>query len=106
MIKLKDILREGKTVSIFGGGDSALDWAMELQKLSKVNLDHRRDDFRGAQATVDKVKQIAKDGKITLFTKFQMTAIKGEKKLETIEITSDDKEVKTLSTIFRDEFFW
>ena len=54
---------EGKTVTIFGGGDSALDWAVELSKTSKVNLIHRRDDFRGAQATVDKVKQLAKEGK-------------------------------------------
>ena len=43
---------EGKTVSIFGGGDSALDWAVELSKNSTVNLIHRRDEFRGAQATV------------------------------------------------------
>ena len=38
---------EGKTVAIFGGGDSALDWAVELSKKSKVNLIHRRDEFRG-----------------------------------------------------------
>ena len=96
---------EGKTVSIFGGGDSALDWAVELSKNSKVNLVHRRDDFRGAQATVDKVRQLAKEGKINLFTKSQMTAIKGEKKLETIDITSDDKEVKTLKTDYALGFF-
>ena len=46
---------EGKAVTIFGGGDSALDWAVELSKNSKVNLVHRRDEFRGAQATVDQV---------------------------------------------------
>ena len=80
-VKNKKIF-EGKTVTIFGGGDSALDWAVEFSKNSKVNLVHRRDDFRGAQATVDKVKQLAKDGKLNLFTKFQMTAIKGENNLE------------------------
>ena len=58
-IKDKKIF-EGKTVTIFGGGDSALDWAVELSKNSKVNLIHRRDDFRGAQATVDKVQTISK----------------------------------------------
>ena len=72
---------EGKTVTIFGGGDSALDWAVELSKNSKVNLIHRRDDFRGAQATVDKVKQLAKEEKINLLTKFQMISIKGKNKL-------------------------
>ena len=96
---------EGKTVTIFGGGDSALDWAVELSKNSTVNLIHRRDDFRGAQATVDKVKQLSKEGKINLFTKFQMIGIKGENKLESIDIQSDDKEVKTLQTDYALGFF-
>ena len=56
-IKDKTIFK-GKTVSIFGGGDSALDWAIELSKDSKVNLIHRRDEFRGAQASVDKLSLI------------------------------------------------
>ena len=59
---------------------------MELSKNSKVNLVHRRDEFRGAQATVDKVHQLEKDGKINLFTKFQMTAINGKINLESIDI--------------------
>ena len=96
---------DGKTVSIFGGGDSALDWAVELSKVSKVNLIHRRDDFRGAQATVDKVKKLAKEGKLNLFTKFQMTAIKGENNLESIDIKSDDEEVKTIKTDYVLGFF-
>ena len=95
----------GKTVSIFGGGDSALDWAVELSKNSKVNLIHRRDDFRGAQASVDKVRKLAKEGKINLFTKFQMTAIKGKDKLESIDIKTDDNEVKTLQTDYALGFF-
>ena len=103
-IKDKSIFKD-KTVTIFGGGDSALDWAVELSKNSKVNLVHRRDDFRGAQATVDKVHELSKSGKIDLFTKFQMTAIKGENDLESIEIKDDDKEVKTLKTDFALGFF-
>ena len=103
-IKDKKIF-EGKTVTIFGGGDSALDWAVELSKNSKVNLVHRRDDFRGAQATVDTVKQLAKEGKLNLFTKFQMMAIKGENNLESIDIKSDDKEIKTLKTDYVLGFF-
>jgi thioredoxin reductase (NADPH) len=96
---------EGKTVSIFGGGDSALDWAVELSKNSKVNLIHRRDEFRGAQATVEKVQQLSKNGKINLFTKFQMTAIKGKNILESIDIKSDDNEVKTIQTDYVLGFF-
>ena len=37
-----------KKICIFGGGDSALDWALELSKNSKITLIHRRDQFRGA----------------------------------------------------------
>ena len=103
-IKDKQIF-EGKTVSIFGGGDSALDWAVELSKNSKVNLIHRRDDFRGAQATVDKVHDLAKNGKIDLYTKYQMSSIKGNGKLESIDIKNDAKETKTLKTDFALGFF-
>ena len=74
-VKDKKIFK-GKTVSIFGGGDSALDWAIELSKDSSVNLIHRRDEFRGAQATVDKMHKLVKEGKINLFTKYQMTKFK------------------------------
>ncbi len=103
-IKDKSIF-DGKIVSIFGGGDSAIDWAIELSKNSKVNLIHRRDEFRGAEANVDKVRQLAKDGKICLFTKFQMNSIKGQDKLESIEIKSEDKELKTLQTDYVLGFF-
>ena len=96
-IKDKSIFTD-KTVTIFGGGDSALDWAVELSKNSQVNLVHRRDDFRGAQATVDKVYELAKDGKINLFTKYQISSVKGEHKLESLDIKNDDKETKTLKT--------
>ncbi len=103
-VKNKKIF-EGKTVSIFGGGDSALDWAVELSNNSTVNLIHRRDDFRGAQATVDKVMSLAKDGKINLFTKYQMASIKGNNELESIDIKNDDKEIKTLKTDYVLGFF-
>ena len=103
-IKDKSIF-EGKIVTIFGGGDSALDWAVELSKNSKVNLVHRRDDFRGAQATVDKVHELAKGGKINLFTKCQMSSIKGAKQLESVNIKNDDNETKTLKTDYALGFF-
>ena len=103
-IKDKTIF-EGKTVTIFGGGDSALDWAVELSKTSTVNLVHRRDDFRGAQATVDKVHKLNKEGKINLFTKYQITSIKGNGKLESIEIKNDDKEIKNIKTDYVLGFF-
>jgi len=96
---------EGKIVTIFGGGDSALDWAVELSKTSKVNLIHRRDEFRGANATVDKVHELAKSGKINLFTKYQLSGIKGSSNLESVEITHENKEVKTFKTDYVLGFF-
>ncbi len=103
-IKDKKIF-EGKTVSIFGGGDSALDWAVELSKNSKVNLIHRRDDFRGAQSTVDKVHELAKSGKINLYTKYQLANANGENNLESIDIKHDDGEIKNIETDFALGFF-
>ena len=94
-----------KTVSIFGGGDSALDWAVVLSKNSKVNLIHRRDEFRGANATVDKVHELANAGKINLFTKYQLSGVKGSDNLEIAEITNDNKEVKSLKTDYILGFF-
>ncbi|WP_440939434.1 NAD(P)/FAD-dependent oxidoreductase [Candidatus Pelagibacter sp.] len=103
-VKDKNIFN-GKTVSIFGGGDSALDWAIELSKESHVNLIHRRDEFRGAQATVDKMQVLVKDGKINLFTKYQMANIYGEQTLESIDIKNDNGEIKNLKTEYVLGFF-
>jgi len=82
-----------------------LDWAVELSKNSKVNLVHRRDDFRGAQATIDKVHELAKNGKINLFTKYQISSVQGADQLESIDIKNDDKEIKTLKTDYVLGFF-
>jgi thioredoxin reductase (NADPH) len=103
-IKDKKIF-EGKTISIFGGGDSALDWAIELSKNSKVNLIHRRDEFRGAQSTVNKIFELAKAGKINLLTKYQISNVKGTDKLESIEVKHDNSETKILETDFVLGFF-
>ena len=92
-IKDKNIFKN-KTVSIFGGGDSALDWAIELSTNSKVNLIHRRDEFRGAQSSVDKVIKLNKEGEIQLLTKYQLNAIEGEDKIKNINIKHDDGNIK------------
>ena len=96
---------DGKTVSIFGGGDSALDWALELSKSSKVNLIHRRDEFKAAQATVNKIKDLSKSKKINLMTNFQLKMINGKSTIEEIEIESENKEVKKLKTDYVLGFF-
>ena len=95
-VKDKTIFKD-KSVVIFGGGDSALDWAIELSKTSKVTLIHRRDEFRGAQSSVDKVKELQKQNKIKLLTKYSIKDVKGNGNLESVEIKHDDgnnKEIK------------
>jgi thioredoxin reductase (NADPH) len=103
-IKDKNIFKD-KTISIFGGGDSALDWAIELSQNSKINLIHRRDGFSGAQASVDKVKELEKAGKINLFTQYQINSIKGEDSIETVSIKHDEGEIKELKTDYVLGFF-
>ena len=103
-IKDKNILKD-KTISIFGGGDSALDWAIELSQNSKINLIHRRDGFSGAQASVDKVKELEKEGKINLFTQYQINSIKGEDGIQSVSIKHDEGEIKELKTDYVLGFF-
>ncbi len=56
---------EGKRVVVLGGGDSALDWVVELApKSNGIVSIHRRDEYRGAQATVDKMMALAGEGKV------------------------------------------
>jgi thioredoxin reductase (NADPH) len=103
-IKDKKIFKD-KTISIFGGGDSALDWAIELSQNSKINLIHRRDGFSGAQASVDKVKELEKEGKINLFTQYQINSIKGGDSIEKVSIKHDEGEIKELKTDYILGFF-
>ena len=96
---------KNKIVSIFGGGDSALDWAIELSKISKVNLIHRREEFRGAQSTVDEMNKLVKIGKINLFTKYQLKNVNGLNGLQSIDIMHEEKEIKNIKTDYILGFF-
>lgn len=56
-----------KNLVIAGGGDSALDWTINLQPIAKhVTLIHRRDDFRAAPDSVNKMRELVAAGKMTL----------------------------------------
>ena len=103
-IKDKSIFKD-KTISIFGGGDSALDWAIELSNISKVNLIHRRDGFSGAESSVQKVKDLNDQGKINLYTKYQLDKISGDKNINSVKIKHDDGEVKEFKTDYVLGFF-
>lgn len=80
-----------KNLVIVGGGDSALDWTLNLQPLAKsVTLIHRRDDFRAAPASVSKMKELAEQNKINLIYG-QVTDVFGDNgNMKEIEITDND----------------
>ena len=103
-IKDKTVFKD-KTISIFGGGDSALDWAIELSNTSKVNLIHRRDGFSGAESSVQKVKELNDQGKINLYTKYQIDAVSGDKNIQSVKIKHDDGETKEFKTDYVLGFF-
>ncbi len=52
---------DNKKICIFGGGDSALDWSIELSKNSEVVLVHRRSEFRGTSKNVETIKRFERD---------------------------------------------
>ena len=75
----------GKRVVIAGGGDSALDWSIFLANIaSEVHLVHRRNEFRGALDSVEKVIELKKAGKIKVYTPSEVNEIKGKDALEAI----------------------
>ncbi len=76
-----------KNIFIFGGGDSALDWTVELSKIAKsVSLVHRRDAFRGAQHTEEMMRELVKNGKVNLLTPYLIDSIKGNGKVEGVTL--------------------
>ncbi len=83
----------GKKVLVAGGGDSALDWSIVLADIAdEVALLHRRTSFRGAPDSVDKVMNLAKDGKINLITNAQAVGLNGNGALKEIIIEVDNHE--------------
>lgn len=97
----------GKTVAIAGGGDSALDWAVELSGIAKkVYLIHRRPKFRGMESTVAKVHELAEVGKIKLVVPYQLHKLSGEGgRLESVEVIDLDGNTLTLNADILLPFF-
>jgi thioredoxin reductase (NADPH) len=76
-----------KRVVIAGGGDSALDWSVFLSNIaSEVTLIHRRNEFRGALDSVEKVQELKNAGKIKLITPAEIVGLNGAEHLESIDI--------------------
>ncbi len=88
-IKDPEVFR-GKKVVIAGGGDSALDWSIFLANVaSEVTLIHRRNEFRGALDSVEKVQALKNQGKINLITPAEVKALKGEQTLTGITVEKE-----------------
>ncbi len=86
-----------KDIVIVGGGDSALDWSLNLQPIAKkITLIHRRDSFRAAPDSVTKMRELVDKGAMT----FQLGQVKNligdNGQLNAIEIQDQDKNLKTL----------
>ena len=87
---------KNKKISIFGGGDSALDWAIELSKISEVTLIHRRHDFRGAEHSITLARSLEKKGKLKIKTPFQINSIEGKKIITAITIKDESGKIEKI----------
>jgi len=82
---------ENKDVFIFGGGDSALDWCVELaEKAKSLSLVHRRDAFRGAQHTEEQMRELVATGKVKLLTPYLIDSIEGSDKVTGVSLKNFD----------------
>ena len=85
-------LYRNKKVVIAGGGDSALDWSIFLADVaSEVTLVHRRNEFRGALDSVDRLKELKDIGKINLITPAEIDQVNGNEKLESVLIRKNNE---------------
>jgi len=98
-------LFKNKKISIFGGGDSALDWALELSKANEISLIHRRNDFRGAPFTLNEIKKKEKEGKIVIKTPYNLKSIEGDRTMTGIEIEHEDGKLEKIKTDYILSFF-
>ena len=89
---------KSKKICIFGGGDSALDWAIELSKNSDVTLVHRRSEFRGAEHSSEIIKKLKEEKKIKVKIPFQINSIEGKDKLTAITIKDENGKTEKIQT--------
>ncbi|AWG21273.1 ferredoxin--NADP(+) reductase [Flavobacterium faecale] len=98
-IKDPEVFRD-KRVVIAGGGDSALDWSIFLTDVaSEVTLIHRRNEFRGALDSVEKVQELKDAGKIRMITPAEVVGINGAEHVESI-VLDENGANRTIETDF------
>jgi thioredoxin reductase len=89
----------GKRVVVVGGGDSALDWTVNLlDTAARITLVHRRERFRAHAATVNQVARLAEEGKVDLRTPWQIRDVSGDGRIERVTLfrTDDEHDVAQL----------
>ena len=89
---------KNKKICIFGGGDSALDWAIELSKSAEVILVHRRNEFRAIEHSVKTARKLEKEGKLKIKTPFQINSIEGKDKVTAISVKNDNGKIEEIKT--------
>ena len=83
---------QNKKILIAGGGDSALDWAIDLSSIAQVTLMHRRKEFRAAPNSVSKMLELEKNKKID-FVFGQLSSLSGDaKNLKEVQYIHEEKE--------------
>ena len=82
----------GKRVALVGGGDSALDWAMNLQDTAElpIRLIHRRDRFRGLESSVNEVRRLADEGCVEILTPHEVRGARGNGTLQAITVENTE----------------
>jgi thioredoxin reductase len=82
---------DGKRVVVVGGGDSALDWTLNLLGTAEsVTLVHRRERFRAHEATVAEVARFASEGRVDLRTPWQIKDVAGNGRIERVTLFRSD----------------
>lgn len=105
-IRDKSIFKN-KNVVIAGGGDSAVDWAINLSEIcNKIYVIHRREKFRCAPESLNKMKDIANNKNIELIIPYQLDSIKGsDDKLNKVLVKDFDNNIKELDADYLLPFF-
>jgi thioredoxin reductase (NADPH) len=92
-VRSKDLYKD-KDLIIFGGGDSALDWSVELAEIAKsISLVHRRDDFRGAPHTEKLMRDLVAKNKLQLLTPYVIDSIVGESEVSGVKLNNFETNV-------------
>ena len=87
---------KNKDLIIFGGGDSALDWTVELADIAKsIKLVHRRDEFRGAPNTEAQMRELVETGNVELLTPYVIEDLLGKDTIEGVQVKNfESKEIE------------